>query len=234
LGGSGSYAWGINSSGWVVGAAYASYGSLPKPFLYRDGQMEDLLPNYGDAMFGEAQAINSSGAVVGFRNASYGDRATLWQNGQVVDLGWGYATAINDLGQIVGYVGTNANAQALLFQNGSAVNLGSLGGAVTRAFGINNSGWVVGMGWNSSQESRAFIYRQGTLTNLNSLIAPEQGWTLHEARGVNASGQIVGWGTRAGDHYAHAFLLNPVTEPGSLAGLTLGFLLMKRFSRRRR
>ena len=61
----------------------------------------------------------------------------------------------------------------------------------------------------------AFIYENGHMTDLNSLIGPGSGWQLHSTGGINGSGQITGYGNHSGA--LHAFLLTPVPEPTSLA-----------------
>ena len=53
----------------------------------------------------------------------------------------------------------------------------------------------------------AVIYSNGKLTDLNSLIPSGSGWVLTAATGVNAAGEIVGYGTLKS--MQHAFLLKP-------------------------
>jgi hypothetical protein len=63
---------------------------------------------------------------------------------------------------------------------------------------INNNGVIVG---------GPFIYRGGTLQNLNNLIPPGSGFTLADATGINDKGQIVVNGSNGIQE--HTFLLNP-------------------------
>ncbi|MDO8336094.1 MAG: HAF repeat-containing protein, partial [Candidatus Saccharibacteria bacterium] len=89
LGGRGAMAFGINNSGQVVGASN-TVGSR-HAFLYANGTMSDLgtLGGYQDS---QAQAINNNGQVVGYSAGSndpsinHHARATLWNNGLIVDL----------------------------------------------------------------------------------------------------------------------------------------------------
>jgi hypothetical protein len=49
------------------------------------------------------------------------------------------------------------------------------------------------------------------MLDLNSLVPTNSGWEMMEARGINASGQIIGWGMFAG--HTNAFLMTPVSGP---------------------
>ena len=80
----------------------------------------------------------------------------------------------------------------------------------------------------------AFLYSNGSMTDLNSLIDPASGWTLHYAFAINDSGQIVGTGNNS-LRQAHAFLLTPTPEPSTLALLAAGAgsLLLMAWRRRK-
>ena len=56
-----------------------------------------------------------------------------------------------------------------------------------------------------------FLYSNGAMTDLNSLIDPHSGWTLETATAINDQGQIVGWGTNAVGQ-TEAFLLSPYSR----------------------
>jgi probable HAF family extracellular repeat protein len=58
---------------------------------------------------------------------------------------------------------------------------------------------------------RAFIYDNGSMTDLNSLIGAGSGWYLWWADDINDSGQIIGTGWHYGQQ--HAFLLTPAAVP---------------------
>jgi hypothetical protein len=61
----------------------------------------------------------------------------------------------------------------------------------------------------------AFIYKDGTLRDLNELIPSSDGWVLDEAYDINESGQIVGYGRKDGTYQRRAFLLTPGTSSGT-------------------
>ncbi|HEY2841899.1 MAG TPA: PEP-CTERM sorting domain-containing protein, partial [Pirellulales bacterium] len=97
-----------------------------------------------------------------------------------------------------------------------------LGGAFSRANGINNSGQVVGIAATAGGQNHAFLYSGGAMQDLGTL-----GGTNSQAQGINNSGKVVGYGTTAGGQN-HAFLysgggsiqdLNSLIDP--LSGWTL-------------
>ncbi len=101
--------------------------------------------------------------------------------------------------------------------------------AYSVAIGINNLGQVVGFsGTNfdfystSGEGIRAFLYSDGVMQDLNSLIAPGSNFVLTQAQAINDRGEIAGAGSINGE--LHAVLLTPHQEVPELAS-TLGILL---------
>jgi probable HAF family extracellular repeat protein len=72
---------------------------------------------------------------------------------------------------------------------------------------------IISRAWNcqpAGGDQHAFIYSGGVMLDLNSLLnSNAAGWELQYASGINAAGQIVGFGTLNGGQDAHAFLLTP-------------------------
>jgi probable HAF family extracellular repeat protein len=59
------------------------------------------------------------------------------------------------------------------------------------AFGINGAGQVVG--WSGTvNNDHAFLYQDGNMIDLNSLIPPDSGWVFAIAQDINDKGQLVG------------------------------------------
>jgi probable HAF family extracellular repeat protein len=176
--------------------------------------------------------VNDATQVVGFTHATlaFSDQWVpfIWRdkNGNGADdpgemrliptLGGrnGQATAINNVGRVAGgsdVAGTTVR-HPFLWSDGKLHDLGILPGhAWGEALGMNDGSDIVG--YSASHEgapnAEAFLYTRGMLTNLNSLIPPDTGWTLAEAHDINSSGQIAGWGSVSGR--THAFLLTPNT-----------------------
>lgn len=228
-----SHAYGINDSGLAVGSSVASNGRL-HAVLYGPGGTPTDLGTLGGPE-SHAYAINNSDQVVGYASALvtyydvYGNpyvveetHAFLHDGNTINDLGtlgdstYSYASGINNNGQVVGWSGANA----FLYSGGVMASLGTLPGqnSFSKAFGINDSGQIVGAAYMLGldpdpfhTQARAFIFDDGMMTNLNSLIDPGSGWTLQEAQDINELGQIVGWGLHDGQ--TRAFLLTPTAVP---------------------
>jgi uncharacterized membrane protein len=96
------------------------------------------------------------------------------------------------------------------------VDMGTLGGTNSIAYCLNNANDAVGMSNWTNGMPHAFLATNvlgGTvhMMDLNNFIPTNSGWELMAARGINAAGQIVGYGMFAG--HTNAFLLTPVSAP---------------------
>lgn len=86
-----SRAEGINGLGQIVGYSETAGEQAQHPVLWEDGSITDLgLPTGSGAVNGVALSINNGGQIVGYSQVpgpcSLCDFATLWQDGQAVDL----------------------------------------------------------------------------------------------------------------------------------------------------
>ena len=64
-------------------------------------------------------------------------------------------------------------------------------GSGTQAAAVNDHGQVVGSSLNANGESRAVIWQDGKITDLNDLIEGANGVVLTRAVAINNHGQIV-------------------------------------------
>jgi probable HAF family extracellular repeat protein len=221
LGGLYSVATGINNAGQVVGHSFLTGLSVDHAFLYDGSTLNDLGTLGGRDS--AASAINNAGQVVGDSTTAEGSsHAFLYDANGMIDLGTlpgggdSTATAINDAGQAVGYAAVSAIVvHAFLYDGGTLTDLGTLGGNLTRAFGINNLGQVVGSA-STSSGTHAFFYDRGKMTDLGTLGS---GSTLSWANAINDAGQVVGYANTA-DSFAHAFLYEQgrMRDLGTLGG----------------
>jgi probable HAF family extracellular repeat protein len=195
LGGPTSWAMGINDRGDVVGFSDTSAGDA-HAFLWRHGRMIDLGTVEGGT-FSLAQAVNNRGEVVGEACQPCGP--FVWQRGVMTRLEFlpgtefGTATAINNRGQIVGILGFPSGVVtnvAVLWDRGRPISLGTLGGTTSHANDINDRGQVVGAAVTANDEGVPFVWRNGTMTVLESLIGPSG--VAAAAFAINNQGQVVG------------------------------------------
>ena len=227
----------LNERGQVAGQAYTN--STPNsttgfptadPFLWdKENGMTDLGTLGGTV--GNPTALNNRGQVIGSSNLS-GDQSFhpfLWEQGNLIDL---YANteggnpltadAINDAGEIVGAGAfQNESSDAYLWREGTATDLGHLAGDCTsRGWAINSKSQVVAESYAcTGGNARAFLWENGSIIDLNTLIPPRSSLQLVWPMAINDREEIAGVGLPAGCHgfdnageCGHAFLLIPCDE----------------------
>lgn len=202
----GGSASGINNSGQVTGGS--TFGR-PMAFLYSNGVATYLgAPPFALGSFGTA--INDSGQVTGWAvEPETVGTPWVYKNGVMTAIANfpGGGSDINNAGQITFTSSGNFGGpgRAFLYNNGVITFLGTLPGQTfSSANAINDSGEIVGA------SGHAWVYINGTMIDLNSLIDPSLNINLTDARAINNSGQILATGN-AGTSY----LLRPVPEPGA-------------------
>jgi probable HAF family extracellular repeat protein len=155
-----------------------------------------------------AAAVSQGGRVVGCSETAGGDfHAFAWHGGAITDLGPGSDTrgdscalAVNDQGAVAG---RSSTGELVIWKDGALTRLG-IRGAVGD---MNESGVVVGAR-STGASTRAFVYRDGVVTDLGDAAVPS------EATAINERGQVVG---SAG---GHAFLYDggALRDLGTLGG----------------
>lgn len=226
----------INNSGEVVGNYYGEYPPPDcscfravrwKQFIFSD--LVSLGGTYKEIGDANATAINDAGQVVGEASRPRSPRhAVIWGADGVHDLGTlggraSNATGINASGQVVGTAETGAHEHhAFLYSDGVMKDLGALGGD-SEASAINASGQIVGKSridrkaqrfWNAPPATRAFLYQNGVMTDLNNLVTGPlaDSVTLREGVAINDSGLIAATGVDRRTGATRAYLVLPQPE----------------------
>lgn len=215
LGGSVSWAYGVNNMGQVVGSARLANGQDHAALYSGTGNSNtDLAPLVTTS---HAYAINDLGQIVGSSSAH---GATLFSGtgsgNTYLAVSSSEAFGISSSGRIVG----NISDRATLFSGTGSGNtdLGTLGGSISYAYSTNTSNITVGTARTAASIQLATLF-SGTgsaNTNLGTL-----GGTESCAFDINNSNQIVGYAyTAAG--LSHATIFSGTgsdnTDIGTLGG----------------
>jgi len=244
LGGVNGSATEINSSGMIGGYAETTTVdpncSAPqkyqfKPVVWSNGKVQALLT--GNDADGLVTAVNDRGDAAGssgscaplnpilllYLNPTH---ALLWRNGEAIDLGNlggefnNLPHGINNLGQVVGESDLAGDQTAHAFLASADTKMQDLGVVgndyYSFGFGINDGGQIVGLSANADfSVIRAFIRRNGTLVDLNTLVTGNNSLYLLTACFINSKGEIAGIALDA-NGAEHAYLATPIH--GAVAG----------------
>jgi probable HAF family extracellular repeat protein len=223
LGGDNSFATGVNDQGQVVGWAETPVHDptcdSTQVLQFRavvwdpaSHRIHQLRPLPGDSA-SAATAINERSQVVGISGRCdiavgrfSARRAVMWDHGRVIDIGglggvaWNTAMAVNNDGVVVGFADTTGdqsgapNFHAFIWTRESGIkDLGTLPGDVlSEALDVNSQGQVVGISIGANG-TRAFIWMNGKMTPLQTLLPAGYANTLESAQGINDQGQITGY-----------------------------------------
>jgi probable HAF family extracellular repeat protein len=200
LGGGSSFVADLNRHGHLVGESWTQFGEV-RGFMFRDGMMTNLGTLGGSSS--RAFSINDSGMIAGESTDTSGNtRAFLYSNGSMQDLGTlggsaAVAYAVNNAGDVLGdsLIAGDADNHAFLYRAGQMLDLGTLGGTYSSRVALNNLGHVVGYAEDDLGMVWPFLWRDGQIVNLNSLLPEDSGWVLEGVYYINDADQIVGYGT---------------------------------------
>ncbi|MDQ2986921.1 MAG: DUF3466 family protein [Armatimonadota bacterium] len=205
---SSTWATGINEAGDVVGSGYGG------AFLVSDGVTTVLPLRFPNGQSYTAD-INDIGEIVGgdFQYQGETPYPTLWIKGVNFGLpggGFAWPMRINNNGQIAGYTGFwGSLGEPVTWINRQIIYLPMLayGG---QALDIDENGLIVGYLHDESYRSRAVVWRNLQISNLNNRALKAAGWHLISAHAINERGQIIGRGSFKGSY--PSYLLTPVSR----------------------
>ncbi len=240
--GAGSNANDINNAGVITGT-YAGTDSdgfyQPHAYTYAHSVLTDL-GTLGYGTYGNA--INDLGHVAG--TAEIGgppNRPTdpfFYSDGVMQSIGnfggiFSNAWAMNNQDQVVGSAGVDTIEgnlypwRAFLYDHGVMHDLGAMTYAGnSSAYGINELGQVVGY-TDTDAGSKSYLYANGEMVLLDTLIDPASGWTIANANGINDLGQIAGRACRDEICYAVRLdLAGAIPEPQQVVLLGAGLLAL--------
>lgn len=238
-----SYGRGINNNGWITGNSAGVSGD--RAFLFDGSSIVDIGTLGGDHSYG--YGINDNGWTTGYSYNDFGAVRAFVYDGLVMhnigtlglggeDWGASYGSAINNSGWVTGYAFTGSSYHAFLYDGTSIHDLGALSGSFSKGLGINDSGWITGNFISEAGTTRAFLYANEVMYDLNDLLIENHGWDyLIEASAINNFGQIVGTGFIDGE--VRAFLATPVSlstpvpEPSTMIMLCIGLVGLAGFLR---
>ncbi len=212
-------AFGINDFGDVTG--YFAYCDTCRPrdrrnhaAFWRGGTIQDL-GTIENADCG-AYALNNWGLVVGMADEgnTFDSRVFMTTGGGLIPLETlggdrHFAYDVNDNGMIVGTSEESNDISRAVVWNPGIQNIQTLPGIASVARAVNNSNQVVGdiqtpSGW------RGFIWENGGMSYLDSLVHPDSGWVIERALDINDPGDILALG-RKNNMSSYVILINGLT-----------------------
>lgn len=198
LGGPASYAAGYatnytTNTSYIAGSAMINDNDW-RAFICEDDGTPTLV-NLGTlgGSYSYGVAVNPSGTVVGWSETSTPGitHSFIYSGGVMTDIGGNFGPAdISASGVVVGVAETSTSEiHAARYSDGTITDLGTLGGSYSYAYGIDDSGGIVGTSTDSNGVWMAFLYDGETMNNLGTL--PDD-WGSH-AWAVNSASEVVGF-----------------------------------------
>jgi probable HAF family extracellular repeat protein len=236
-------AWAVNNRGQVIGTLTACdivngncVNSRSRAFIYRQGAFTLLGTLGGDGSVG--QDINDAGLAVGASSTPgpapdrSGDSQAFSSSGGALEnigaklgVGGSTASAVNSFGQVLGHFGDRAGSGEFIYDARSGVfSIFQIAGF---SRDLNDHGHVVGgLSGNDDGSGRAFLYANGAVKDLGTLLPSH---TYSTAWAINNAGQIVGvssqsWFTRQDEH-AFIYEGGPMLDLNALIPANSGWVL---------
>jgi hypothetical protein len=193
---------GVSRAGIAVGQSVRTGGSQAFTWTLNGGLVP--LPNLPSRSFAVANSANDKGIVVGTGATTFfgTDRLpVIWQNGVVLELPLppgetlGDANSVNASADAVGSVDAGSLQRGVIYSGGNATIITQTtanGSYFLTAFGINDSGRIVGQGIDPTNAARnvGIVYDTGQSSAFEVGALPGMNGAL--AFGVSNTGYVVG------------------------------------------
>jgi probable HAF family extracellular repeat protein len=188
LGGTVGAADSINDEGWIAGYANVAGNQTEHAVLWTNSTLSDLGTLGGPNSSVGFPTKNSQGILVGFSQTAASDP---------LREGWNYLCGPSGNKPLC--QGKNLITRGFIWQDGVMRALPALGGNISEAFGINNSGQVVGVAETGNTDSTCVrpqvLDYTGVIWNPDGsmhALHPFAGDAISAAVGINNNGQAVG------------------------------------------
>jgi probable HAF family extracellular repeat protein len=212
----------INNAGQVIGFGANGAGNL-EGLVYSNG----VLTHLGGSLI--PIAINDSGQVVGTSETTASNIGFLYTNGKLTTLGtlgsyhephnqtpvnYSFAHGVNARGQVIGRSSSPDEGEAPFVYDNGVMNALKIGNSAV-AHAINDAGSVTGELFATPGQFHAFLYRNGTVTDLGTL-----GGSQSFGNAINREDHVTGTADKANGGPRDAFLYagGTITDLGSLYG----------------
>ena len=202
-GDSASQGFGVSPGGVAVGRSIGNSQTESQAFTWTVGGGLVGLPNLAGRNHAVSNSANDNGIVVGTAATTlFGSRLpVIWQNGVVSQLPLpggetlGDANGVNASGVAVGSVDGGSSQRGAIYSGGSGsiiTQTTSNGSFFVTAFGINDSGRIVGQGIDPNNAARnvGIVYDMGSAAAFEVGALPGANGAL--AFGVGNGGHVVG------------------------------------------
>jgi probable HAF family extracellular repeat protein len=141
---------------------------------------------------------------------------------------WNSAQGVNDSGTVVGTsYDAKGNFRGFVWNNGKMTKLGTLGGAWSEGYAINNKGQTTGIAYTKGDlQAHAYLGSGGKMTDLGTIAgANSTTWGL----AINDSGVIVGYSSFQLTYHAFVYSGGKMKDLNKLIPAGSGWLLLQAF-----